>query len=601
MVPSWTAQRAASFAVAFVLVALGAVTGRPWLDLAGSVLMGALAIQCMRTATRDQARRAKLERTLAARAKGLEASQRALAEATAELAKNEAARAGLEEQLEQAREASRAKSTFLSSMSHDLRTPLTSVLGYAELLRGPNVDERTRIAHARTIVRSGRHLLHLLNQLLDSAKVEAGAMSINEAQVELGELVAEIGEQMQINAHERRIAFAIALDTAIPTTVRTDGVRVRQILENLVGNAIKFTERGKVELRLALRDGRLSFRVVDTGPGLTPEQLGRLFGEFVQLDEKSVRNGVGTGLGLNLSRKLAVLLGGDVTVTSVHGEGSTFTLEIPARFEPGTPMVRSLESRAASSFGAPPERFVGTSVLVADDTESTRALMRVFLEHAGATVELARDGQEVVDRYSWGPVPDVAFVDVQMPHVDGMEAVRRLRERGVTAPIVALTGLARDSDREACLAAGFDAWLVKPVMRNEILAALESFAPRNSTSSTRAKSEAGAPMRSLSDDPLVQSVLETFYEELNDAVPRLRSTRPDEVAETAHALAGAGGTFGFDALSEKARAVELALKKKRDLASASEELCHLLETCDRILASRPAPPLGAARAAGVGS
>ncbi len=564
--PRWPALVALP---AFVL-ALGSATTRIW-----------------REKRLDRARIDALAAELAARSAEAETLAREKAELVA------AAR--------RAEEANKAKSTFLASMSHDLRTPLTAVLGYAELLRDGHFDEATRTEHARTILRSGRHLLHLLNQVLDSAKVESGAMSVRAVVVELGELIAEIGEQMRVPARERGLAFGVVIETSIPSQIETDPLRLRQILENLLGNAIKFTERGTVELRVALSGGRLVFRVTDTGVGMTPEQATRLFGEYVQVDEVSLRKGVGTGLGLHLSRKLAGLLGGEITFTTRHGVGSTFTLELPARFAAGTPMIRLVRTRRPSQVFVPARNFAGINVLVADDTEATRALVRVFLEHAGATVELARDGSDVLERFSREPLPDLAFVDVQMPNVDGVEAVRQLRARAIPTPIVALTGHATDADRDACLASGFSSWLPKPVTRAEILAALERFAPRAATPEPqRLPLRAPAPMPELrssaESDPLVARLLGVFYEELSDAMPRLRSTHAEDVAKTAHTLAGAGGSYGFGILTDNARALEQALKGGRGLDAARDELTRLLATCERILASRPPPasepPLG---------
>ncbi len=483
--------------------------------------------------------------------------------------------------------ANKAKSAFLAAMSHDLRTPLTAVLGYAELLRDPAISDETRLEHAATIQQSGKHLLALLNQILDTSKIEAGAMVLQKAPFDLPEMLGEIASLMRVRADTRGLRFSVTLSTAIPKVVSTDALRVRQILENLIGNALKFTDRGSVDVVVALDGAKLRFGVVDTGAGMSDAQLARLFGEYVQVDDTSERMLAGTGLGLSLSRKMARLLGGDVTVTSKAGVGSTFAVTIPVDVLGDAPMIHEIHSQRPASTTLEGLSLSGMSVLIGDDTESTRALLRAFLEHVGATVEVARHGREVLERFAQGARPDLVLMDMQMPVMDGLETTRQLRALGHKVPIVALTGRAMATDRELCLAAGFDDWATKPITRATLIALVSRFRPVTPARSASAP-ETREPIRSsLLDDPVIAAVLDSFYEELDDALVVLETrTEAKALAATAHVLAGAGGSFGFPALTEAAQAVEEGLLAVPDPERMKPAIDELVSVCHQIRSAR---------------
>ena len=386
---------------------------------------------------------------------------------------------------ERAQSANRAKSEFLANMSHEIRTPMNALLGYIELLCDPDATEEERGKYGETIRRSSDHLLTILNDILDISRIEASRLVINSADVSPFGLAKEVLSLMMPQASERDLEFVLDVPGAIPEVIETDLVRARQILLNLVGNAIKFTHSGHVKLVLRLDENEASdhrylcFDVVDTGIGIPSDKLEQIFEPFSQADTSSTRRYGGTGLGLTISKRLAILLGGDIAVTSELGRGSMFTLRLYAgelrraalrpysneecRLQPGAEKVREEGSSL---------RLAG-HVLVVEDVELNQRLMAALLRRAGATVDLADDGHQGMElalaAEKKGEPYDLVVMDMQMPVMDGYDAVRALRAAGFTRPILALTALAMTTDRERCLAAGCNDYETKPVQRERLI------------------------------------------------------------------------------------------------------------------------------------
>ena len=393
-------------------------------------------------------------------------------------------RKAVEEELrrakEEAQKASAAKSQFLANMSHEIRTPMTAILGFADLLE-EDLPTDQREAFIQTIRRNGRHLITLINDILDLSKIEANKMPVDRVHYNTSQLISEATGLVREKVTRKNLRFAVEHEGAIPETIYTDPTRVRQILTNLLGNAVKFTEHGSIRLRLhCQRDQKgpkLFFEVIDTGIGLTPQQIETLFEPFTQADATTTRKYGGTGLGLSISRRLARVLGGELTVQSTPGKGSTFTFWIPLpdkeACEPGT-KPRPISPLAAAASSEP----IRGTILVAEDGPDNQALLRLLLERAGATVTLADNGRIAIDktlaaRESGKPF-DVILMDMQMPELDGYDASRLLREKGVTTPIVALTANAMEGDRERCIAAGCDDFVSKPIETPILLNALRT-------------------------------------------------------------------------------------------------------------------------------
>ena len=386
---------------------------------------------------------------------------------------------------DRAEDANRAKSQFLANVSHEIRTPLTAILGYSELLLGDEADAAQRRGHLETIHRNGEVLLRLVSDILALSKIEAGRLTVEAAACSPWELASDVAALMRPRAEEKGLALALEPCFPFPRTVHTDPIRLRQILVNLVGNAVKFTERGRVTVAVGWYDGpagrRLWFRVEDSGIGMTGEQLDALFQPFHQADASAARRFGGTGLGLAISKRLAAALGGDIEVQSRPGQGSRFTLWI----DPGkirSPLLLSLPQAKAQAAApvAGPTALAGR-VLVAEDGPDNQRLLRHILRKAGLEADLAEDGR-IACRMVWQAAAEgrpyhVILMDMQMPEIDGYEATRRLREKGWTGPIVALTAHAMEGDRAKCLAAGCDEYLAKPVDRGALLALLSGYCP----------------------------------------------------------------------------------------------------------------------------
>ncbi|MEX2208700.1 MAG: ATP-binding protein [Myxococcota bacterium] len=367
---------------------------------------------------------------------------------------------------DRAEEASRAKTDFLANVSHEIRTPMTAVLGYTDLLLAGAGDATEREVWAAAVRRNGAQLLDLIDGILDVSRLESDRLEIQRRGCKLRELVEPVAATARAEANEKGLAFSCEIGDRCPQAIDTDPVRLRQILANLLRNAVKFTSAGSVDLRVSPAGDsgtRLSFEVADSGVGIPAKDLERIFAPFGQVDASHTRRFGGAGLGLAISRRLAKLLGGTLGVSSEPGRGSTFRLEIeapavvPASAEPPTRRAR---------------------VLLAEDGADNQRLIRALLRPR-ADVALVENGAQALAQalaaLDAGEPYDLVLMDMQMPVMDGYEATLRLRESGYTAPIVALTAHAMSGDRERCLAAGCDEYLTKPIDRTRLLDCLASF------------------------------------------------------------------------------------------------------------------------------
>jgi len=397
----------------------------------------------------------------------------------------------VEQFLHAAEQASRSKSEFLASMSHEIRNPLTAILGFADVLLQQLSDEK-HLDLLRIIKRNGEMVLEIVNDILDISKIEAGKLEVNRTECSPFHIVEEVCRLLGPRARSKGLTLETAFDGPMPEKVRTDPLRARQILLNLVGNAIKFTERGKVRVVARYLDDqqpveRLQVQVIDTGIGMTAEQMEKLFRPFVQAGPETSRKYGGTGLGLAISKRLAEMLGGDISVESQPGKGSTLTVTIEAPAVPGSKMLDQppTETRSPShsdSLAAQTIRLQGR-VLLAEDSPDNRRLISHILRQAGAEVHCVEDGKQALEKVlghgdSGEKVTerfDLILMDLDMPVVDGVTATRQLREAGYRGPILALTAHVMAHEIERSLAAGFDAHLSKPIDRAKLLAVLQQW------------------------------------------------------------------------------------------------------------------------------
>jgi PAS domain S-box-containing protein len=381
----------------------------------------------------------------------------------------------------QADAANRTKSEFLANMSHEIRTPLTAILGFAEVLREDvNFAAPPHWIHdLDTIASAGKHLLSIINDILDLSKIEADKTTLELIETPLIEVLSDVERLLQTTASGKGVKLSTKISSPIPDRILCDPTRLRQILMNLVGNAVKFTEAGTIVISVghsqATDNASLIIDIEDTGRGINQEQSQALFQAFEQADNTVSRKHGGTGLGLTISRRLAVLMGGDVTLERTQlGKGSCFRLVLPLVPVAGSVLIKSIEERQISTTKVSPEKvFVQGRILLAEDGPDNQRLIAFLLKKAGATVDVADDGKialAMIDKANESGTPyDLLITDMQMPVMDGYMLAKTLRSRGDRIPIVALTAHAQAEDRQKCVDAGCDDYLSKPIDKHSLL------------------------------------------------------------------------------------------------------------------------------------
>lgn len=372
-------------------------------------------------------------------------------------------------QRHQAENANRVKSLFLANMSHEIRTPLNAIMGFADLLKDPQLSDKDREQYVGIIQRTGENLTKIINEILDLSKIEAGHLETEKTVFALSPLLEDVQKSMFQKIGKKSVQLDFTRRGFIPETIYADAHRLQQVLINIIGNAIKFTDHGHVKVVYDCTDSQLRFTVADSGPGIPTEKREELFQIFTQLDNSTTRKYEGTGLGLILSKRLAQLMGGDVVLKeSTVGQGSTFVVTI------------ALEQKFASSSEAARKQIedqdlplTDISILLIDDVEDNRLLIDRILTRRGARVETAANGFEGVQKALKNSY-DIVLMDIQMPVMDGYTATRKLREAGYTRPIIALTAHAMKDDRERCLNAGCTDYLTKPIRVDHLVRILAS-------------------------------------------------------------------------------------------------------------------------------
>jgi signal transduction histidine kinase/AmiR/NasT family two-component response regulator len=379
--------------------------------------------------------------------------------------------------------ADRAKSEFLANMSHEIRTPMTAILGFSELLAAQHPDSQSDAV--ATIRRNGEYLLQIIDDILDLSKIEAGEMSVEKLRCSPVEIAGDVVTLMRARVEGKGLRLCVEFHGPLPATIQTDPTRLRQILFNIVGNATKFTERGWIHLLVRLlpisitEEPRIEFSVADTGIGMSSEQLSKLFRPFMQADSSTARRFGGTGLGLTICKRIASLLGGDVTVSSTPGVGTTFCVRLPTGPLDGVPMIEypsdagMVDEVKPVLSAAEPDPRLKCRILLAEDGIDNQRLISFVLKKAGADVTLVDNGVAALEAAlaarDIGEPFDVILTDIQMPEMDGYALARRLRAERYFGPIIALTANAMGGDRERCLAAGCDDYATKPIHRPELL------------------------------------------------------------------------------------------------------------------------------------
>ena len=510
-----------------------------------------------------------------------------------------------EQELQRARDAAEsslaAQSAFLASMSHELRTPLTAIIGYADLLkRGLDRQPSERETWLGHVLRNADHLLTLLNDLLDLSKLEANELTLESAELNPVDLIKDVVGLTAPLAAKEGLEFSWECAPYLPRRIYADPLRLKQVLLNLLTNAIKYTPAGLVRLTAEpTSDGTgLLIAVEDTGIGIPAARLPTIFEPFKQAHGASAGRHKGTGLGLSIASRLTELLAGELSVRSEVGQGTTFTLRLPC--EPadlvGLDELLGVQREPARSEALPRLAFAGVSVLVADDHPQIRGLLRILLEEQGALVSEAEDGQAALEAieaaHAAGTPFRVALFDMEMPRLGGADAVRRLRASGDSLPVIALTAHAMRGDREACLAAGCDGYVSKPVSPRQLLAQLAEVLDLRA--GPRLPAEPGEtparPPQVIQLDPRLVKLALEFREGLS---PRLEAldralAREDlhEVRRIAHTISGTAGSYGFAELGDQARNLDQALRSGLDLSQLKLPVQALRGALEQALEAR---------------
>jgi PAS domain S-box-containing protein len=508
---------------------------------------------------------------------------------------------------EAAEEANHAKSRFLANMSHEIRTPLNGILGFTELLRrkADRGDDDKRREFVETIERSGRHLLTVINDVLDLSKIEAGQITVDRVRCSPHEMIAEVVSILRVNAQEKGLSLNYSWDGDVPESIDSDPDRLRQILMNVVGNAIKFTEQGSVTIQVNLeRDSDrertlLKFKVKDSGVGISNDKLEVIFKPFVQADSSVTRLFGGTGLGLSISKRLCELLGGSIGVQSQPGLGSLFTFSIDA----GRPQFGKSKIPITGDVipSAPKcttdEALHGKHILLVEDGQINRQLIEIVLRDAGMQVTLTENGKQGLEA-ALEQVFDAVLLDMQMPVMDGYTAATEMRAAGVRYPIIALTAHAMSGDAEKCFQVGCSHYLSKPIEAERLLCTLASVMAYNSAGgspsafewSTRSASQVDVEsLRSKLpiDRPLYRDIVRDYVNSLAGILESIETACREEdllrLHELCHALKGSGGTAGIPALTVAAeRLVQIA--EGRDATKLPQQVHHLRDIVQRVIA-----------------
>ena len=462
--------------------------------------------------------------------------------------------------------ANTAKSTFLANMSHEIRTPLTAIIGFSETLLDTSQTMTERVESINTVIRSGKHLLQIINDILDLSKIEADKLEVEKLKVSPFELLDDIQSLISLMAESKGLFFDVEYDFPMPEIIITDPVRIKQIILNLCNNAIKFTEKGGVNVKVFYEDktNTLSIKVTDTGIGLSEKQIDKLFNPFAQADTSTTRQYGGTGLGLHLSKELAKKLGGDITVESTKDIGSCFSLTITTGNLSGKFVSSKPDTSKAKKHTVIDSHNtkVTGKVLLAEDNVDNQRLVSMYLKMLGADVVIANNGKEAVELTESDNF-DLILMDMQMPVMNGLDATQRLREMNYTKPIVALTANAMKEDIDACYSVGCDDFIHKPISQQIFSNCIAKFLKANENTEENVQ-----PIISslLADEPGMLDLIQRFVAKLPNYIEIINeaynSKNWEDLRRSIHDLKGTGGNYGFDELHKLMQDIEFELTKE---------------------------------------
>ena len=473
-----------------------------------------------------------------------------------------------------AQQADHHKSLFLANMSHEIRTPLTSIIGFAETLRNPGQKESLKESAIATIIRNGKHLLSIINDILDLSKIESNKLEVESIPTDPMEIIADVESIFGRLAREKGLTFGLNIEFPFPKRIITDPLRLKQIIINLVSNSIKFTESGKIEISAKVQSDlqKLTIVVRDTGIGMSADAIEKIFLPFTQADASTTRHFGGTGLGLTISRNLAERLGGELSCQSEQGEGTQFKLTLATGKLYDNEMYHSFRDfeRLDNSSAATEELTLQGRVLLAEDSPDIRELVLLYIGETGVDVEAVENGQQAVE-LAMEQDFDLILMDMQMPIMDGRDAIRWLRKTGNQIPIIALTANAMKEDVRQYMELGASGFLPKPIDKNQFKSMLGQYLPM---STHKAK-------RNVHND--IADLVEKFKRSLPDSIQQIKQALQSDDAEqlsfVAHTLKGLGGSFGYPEITRIAKILETNAKDY-DMEQARRVAGELIHYCE---------------------
>ncbi|PKL48561.1 MAG: hypothetical protein CVV39_04165 [Planctomycetes bacterium HGW-Planctomycetes-1] len=501
---------------------------------------------------------------------------------------------------QQAVESNRAKGEFLAAMSHQIRTPMNAIIGFSEMLAEDNLDAEQK-KQIRIIRDSSRHLFQLINDILDFSKIEAGNLELEMTEITIDSILSSVESLIKPAAVGKGLQFEIIKNQPLPMFIRTDPSRFKQCLQNLVANAVRFTHKGFVRITVSGErqdeKGFARFDVEDSGAGIIADKLERVFEPFAQIDSASITRPHGsTGLGMTITKHIVELLGGKITAQSNYGKGSTFSLFIPAAIETGRhenhKKAPSADEDAPAKANNANVKFKG-SVLIVEDSPTNQMLIDLLLKKLGIQTDLAQNGLEAVQKTNKRRY-DVILMDMLMPVMNGYEATRQIKIKGIDTPIIALTACAMKGDDEKCFAAGCDAYLTKPTDRKKLVETLAKYLPAegekqpsqtvennteqtkepimqtpdtNPADQTQLEVDWQLLMERIGDEELIDEIVPIFLKDNKERMVLLeqavQKNDSKEVKFFAHSIKGASGAIGASAIFELGKELEYAAREEQ--------------------------------------
>lgn len=479
----------------------------------------------------------------------------------------------IEQARDDAMQENSAKSNFLANMSHEIRTPLTSIIGFSESCQDVDQSIQERAKAIQTIIKSGKHLMTIINEILDVSKIEAGKIELELIPISVVEILDDINQLISIMAEDKGLTFGINYTYPLPETIISDPIRLKQILINLCSNSIKFTEKGHVYLNVSYvaESSNLIFEVIDTGIGMTPKQKEKIFNPFEQADSSTTRNYGGTGLGLTLSKQLTEMLNGELTVESLVSIGSRFTVTIEiVEVEKGKYIYTgankdTTEKRIEKNIEVP--KLKG-KVLLVEDSKPIQDLLKLIIEKVGVELDIVDNGREAVKTVSESHY-DLVFMDIQMPIMDGLTAMKELIQKGYKQPVIAMTANAMKKNRDDCNEAGFSNFISKPVDRKELYLLLMTYLKENKIID---KVKPMLTSNLLIEEPELIDLVDKFIARLptmRDVINQsYKEQKFEALSDLIHQMKGVGGNYGYTMLTELCAKIEFQIENQDSTKTA---------------------------------